>query len=232
MTLKSFGCSFVFGSDLDDAACVPGTIVPSKKTWPALLSTYLEQPYECYARPGSGNLQILETVLNQIAVSNSADFFVIGWTWIDRFDYCDAEFDPRKKPTFWNTIMPVDSTDLAQVYYRDLHSEYRDKFTSLSYIRLAIDTLNQKGIPFLMTYMDRLLFDQRWHTSPAMMDLQSYVQPYMTEFENKTFLEWSRAHGYPETEAWHPLEEAHQAAGDYMIKVFDKQKTISHCRPV
>ena len=128
--------------------------------------------------------------------------------------------------------MPVDSTDLAQVYYRDLHSEYRDKFTSLSYIRLAIDTLNQKGIPFLMTYMDRLLFDQRWHTSPAMMDLQSYVQPYMTEFENKTFLEWSRAHGYPETEAWHPLEDAHRAAGDYMIKVFDKQKTIAHCHPV
>ena len=232
MTLKSFGCSFVFGSELDDATCVPGTVIPSKKTWLARLAQHLNYSYDCRAWPGSGNLQILETVLNQIAVSDPTDLFVIGWTWIDRFDYCDAEFDPRKKPTPWNTIMPVDSTDLAQVYYRDLHSEYRDKFTSLSYIRLAIDTLNQKGIPFLMTYMDRLLFDQRWHTSPAMMDLQSYVQPYMTEFENKTFLEWSRAHGYPETEAWHPLDQAHQAAGNYMIKVFDKKNTNAHCRLV
>ena len=231
MKLKSFGCSFIFGSELSDDGRNGPYATPSQLTWPAHLAQHLGRDYECYARAGSGNLQILEAILNQAANSNKSDLFVVGWTWIDRFDYYPANpTTPSRSP--WRTIMPIDTDSLAKVYYRDLHSEYRDKFTSLSYIRLAIDTLNQKGIPFIMTYMDRLLFDQKWHTSPAVMDLQSYVQPYMTEFENKTFLEWSRAHGYPEKEAWHPLEEAHQAAGDYMIKVFDKQKTISHCRPV
>jgi hypothetical protein len=127
--------------------------------------------------------------------------------------------------------MPVDTDPLANTYYRDLHSEYRDKFTCLSYIKLAIDTLNQKNIPFIMTYMDELLFDQRWHITLALLDLQEYVKPYMTAFEGQSFLEWSRSQGYAETAAWHPLEDAHKAAGDYMIKVFDKQNTSDCWHP-
>ena len=48
----------------------------------------------------------------------------------------------------------------------------------------------------------------------------------MTQFQGRTFLDWSRNHGYPESELLHPLEQAHQAASDYMITVFDKQKII------
>ena len=75
--------------------------------------------------------------------------------------------------------------------------------------------------------MDELLFDQQWHTTAAVTDLQEYIKPQMTTFENKTFLDWSRDNGYPETAAWHPLDEAHRAAADYIIKVFDKQNIIS-----
>jgi hypothetical protein len=166
-------------------------------------------------------------VLNQAAVSNSSDLFVIGWTWIDRFDYYPVNpGTPGRSP--WRTIMPIDTDKLAQVYYRDLHSEYLDKFTCLSYIKLAVDTLNQKGIKFIMTYMDDLLFDQRWHkhNTLSVIDLQKYVKPFMYTFEDKTFLNWSRANNYPETKAWHPLEEAHRAAANYIINVFDKQNTI------
>ena len=222
MNLKSFGCSFIFGSELSDAVCVPGNVIPSKNTWPAHLARHLQATYTCFARPGAGNLQILEQVLNQSANSNNSDLFVVNWTWIDRFDYYSSAA-PNQNP--WQTIMPVDTDNLAKIYYRDLHSEYRDKFTSLVYIKLAIDTLDQKGIPFIMTYMDNLLFDQRWHTTPAVLDLQAYIKPRMTAFEEQTFLEWSRSHGYSETTAWHPLEEAHTAAGDYIIKVFDTRKT-------
>ena len=74
--------------------------------------------------------------------------------------------------------------------------------------------------------MDELLFDQRWHTTPAVTDLQEYIKPYMTNCEGKNFLEWSRNNSYPETRSHHPLEEAHAAAGNYIIKVFDKQNTI------
>jgi hypothetical protein len=221
MRLKSFGCSFIFGSELNDAVYVPGNVNSSKNTWPAHLARHLNATYTCFANPGAGNLQILEQVLNQAPNSNSLDLFVVNWTWIDRFDYYSAV--PNQNP--WQTIMPVDADNIAKVYYRDLHSEYRDKFTSLGYIKLAIDILDQKGIPFIMTYMDNLLFDQRWHTTPAVLDLQGYIKPRTTTFEGQTFLDWSRLNGYPETATWHPLESAHQAAGDYVIKIFDQ--TIS-----
>jgi len=208
MNLKSFGCSFIFGSELADER----NNLPSKLTWPAHLATRLGYDYQCYASSGAGNLQILEQVLNQ-STTNSQDLFVIGWTWIDRFDYYPA----TPGINLWRTIMPVDTDNLATVYYRDLHSEYRDKFTCLSYIKLTIDTLRQKNISFIMTYMDELLFDQRWHTTPAVIDLQNYIKPYMTTFDGKSFLDWSRCNGYPETKAWHPLEEAHRAAGEYII---------------
>ena len=76
-----------------------------------------------------------------------------------------------------------------------------------------------------MTYMDQLVFDKQWHVSASILALQSYVQSYMTTFEGQTFLDWSRKHKYKESLAWHPLEQAHQAAADYMITVVDKQNT-------
>jgi hypothetical protein len=213
--VKSFGCSFVFGSELADTVCNANKLQPSQLTWPALLARHVQLDCKCYARPGSGNLQILEQILNQAAVPDTA-IFVISWTWIDRFDYCQSETGRHN----WKTIMPVDQDDTAQIYYRNLHSEYRDKFTNLSYIKLAIDTLTQKQIPFIMTYMDELLFDQRWNTSAAVTDLQQYAYPYMTKFDGMTFLDWSRKHGYPETSNWHPLEQAHAEAAD-LIKSYN-----------
>jgi hypothetical protein len=99
-------------------------------------------------------------------------------------------------------------------------------------MKLIIDTLKQKRIPFVMTYMDQLVFDKKWHVSPAVHDLQDYIQPQMTTFERQTFLDWSRQHGYPESVDWHPLEQAHRAAADYMISVFDKQKIIGPVQQV
>jgi hypothetical protein len=228
MILKSFGCSFIFGSELaDDGRNLP-TPTPSNFTWPAHLARHLNYDYQCYARPGSGNLQIAERVLSHATnVDNS--MFVIGWTWIDRFDYTNSTISnspQASKWTNWRTIMPVDETTLAKTYYQGLHTEYRDKLTTLMSIRLVIDTLKQKNIPFLMTYMDDLIFDQRWNTTPAVTDLQEYIKPYMTTFEGQSFLNWSRKNGHSITKLGHPLEEAHTVAGDYIINVFDKQKTI------
>ena len=230
MKLKSFGCSFIFGSELADDGRDSPYATPSQLTWPAHLAQHLNYNYQCYARPGAGNLQILEQILNQAAV-NDNNLFVIGWTWIDRFDYYPVNpATPSRSP--WRTIMPVDTDPLANTYYRELHSEYRDKFTCLSYIKLAIDTLNQKNIPFIMTYMDDLLFDQRWHTTPAVIDLQNYVKPHMTTFEGQTFLDWSKSQKFKISPTLHPLEVAHRAAGDYMIKVFDTKNIIDPIQSV
>jgi hypothetical protein len=225
MKLKSFGCSFIFGSDLADDGRNGTFATPSQFTWPAHLARHLGRNYECYARPGSGNLQILERMLNQAAISANTDLFVIGWTWIDRFDYYDSNYDPSTKRTPWSTVMPIDESDVAKTYYKHLHSEYRDKFSCLSYIKLAIDTLNQRGIPFVMTHMDELLFDQRWHISPSVTELQHYIKPHITTFDGQTFLDWSRSNGHPESDTWHPLESAHQAAFELIQTNFD---TILH----
>jgi len=218
MQLKSFGCSFIFGTDLADVDAHLGEpyAPPSKSTWPALIAHYLGYKYQCYARPGSGNLRILERLLTYSSNADVNDLFIIGWSWIDRFDYT---VDPIGREhvydlagdNVWRTVMPVDTNTCARAYYRDLHSQFRDKLSNLIYIKTAIDTLQQKNIPFIMTYVDELLFETAWHTTPAITDLQNYIKPHLTKFENKTFLDFSKEKGFPISETLHPLEAAHQA---------------------
>jgi hypothetical protein len=77
MKLTSFGCSFIFGSELNDSSITAGNLIPSKHTWPAHLAQHLNATYECHARPGAGNLQILEKILNQASNKVDHDLFVI-----------------------------------------------------------------------------------------------------------------------------------------------------------
>lgn len=231
MILKSFGCSFIFGTDLQDDGRGEPYATPSQYTWPSLLARHLGYDYQCHARPGSGNLRILEKIIS-ISTQESA-VFVIGWSWIDRFDYT---IDPTGKDhvydlagnNLWRTIMPIETDRRAINYYRDLHSQYRDKLSNLIYIKTAIDLLKEKQIPFIMTYTDELLFETRWHTNSAIHDLQRYIQPYMTKFENQTFLDWSKKKGFPISETLHPLEQAHEGA----FKVLCKQNTIDRLHHV
>jgi hypothetical protein len=222
MDLKSFGCSFIFGSDLSDCNYNPPEPKESLLTWPAHLAKKLSYNYQCYARPAAGNLQIAEKIINQSAASPDG-FYVISWSWIDRFDYYNQPLHPWQP---WKTLTPGNSDQLAETYYKNLHSEYRDKLSNLMYIKLVIDILHQRNIPFIMTYMDELLFDTKYNTSPAITALQDYIEPYMTRFEGKTFLDWSRNKGYPESAGWHPLEAAHSAAADIIIRAVDKQNTV------
>lgn len=204
MRLKSFGCSFIFGSELADDGRDGPYAKASRLTWPALLANKLGMEYDCYARPGAGNLRIAERVLSQ-AACNEPNLYVIGWTWIDRFDYTD-------KNDQWSTITPTTDTDLSHVYYRDLHSQYRDKLTSLMAIRTCIDVLNKKQCPFIMTYMDDLLWETQWHATPAVTDCQDYIRSYLKNFDGLNFLDWARKNNYPISDMLHPLEPAHSHA--------------------
>jgi hypothetical protein len=225
MMLKSFGCSFIFGTDLSDDGADGSWATPSQLTWPALLSQHLKYDYRSYAWPGSGNLQILEKLLSQSAVDQSS-FYVVGWTWIDRFDYVTPipphPYSPNKVGLdYWNTLVPTACSSDAEVYYKNLHSQYQDKLTTLTYIKTAIDIFKQKNISFIMTYMDELIFETEWHTTPAVVDLQDYIRPYMTTFDGKNFLEFSKEKGFPISETLHPLETAHQAAFELIQPTFD-----------
>jgi hypothetical protein len=234
MNLKSFGCSFIYGSELSDEVLWDKTVgrnpKHSKSTWPAHLARHLNYNYLCYARPGAGNLQIAERALTHLATNEQA-LFVINWSFIDRFDYFMLDNPNKFYDNEWNewaTLMPIDETDISKIYYKQLHSELRDKLTTLMSVKLVVDTLKQKNCPFIMTYMDDLMFDKRWHTTPAITDIQDYIRPHMTQFDGLTLQQWSKKNGYPITSVGHPLEQAHAAAGQLMIKVFDTQNTNDH----
>lgn len=223
MKLKSFGCSFIFGTDLhDDGRDLPYATF-SRHTWPALLAQHLGYVYECYAEPGAGNLQIWENIANAIASKEHA-LYVIGWTWIDRFDYIEDHGirSPARSPrwlgrTPWKTIMPIDQDSTAEIYYRELHSEHLDKMKSLLYVKSAIDLLVQNRCQFIMTSMDDLLLDQRWNFSQGMLPMQEFVRPYLSSFNGQTFLEHSRTNGHEISATLHPLESAHRDAADLLI---------------
>ena len=117
MKLKSFGCSFIFGSELSDDGRNGGYATGSQLTWPALLAKHYGYDYRTYARPGSGNLQIADRVLDQIANVEKA-FYIIGWTWIDRFDYVSDSATEwlRNDSQRWTTIMPIDTTEIGRAH--------------------------------------------------------------------------------------------------------------------
>lgn len=211
MRLKSFGCSFIFGTDLHDDSRQAAKATPSNYTWPALLAKQHGWDYTCYARPGAGNLEILERLLSQLTDTEPA-VYVVGWTWIDRFSYIGNNNQWFRSP--WKSLMPVDTDTVSTTYYRHLHTEMRDKLTSLLNVRTAIDTLKTSGNPFIMTYMDDLMFDQRWNNTPAITALQGYCQPYMTRFNDKNFLEYAKEKGFDISATLHPLETAHQSAAE------------------
>jgi hypothetical protein len=216
MKIKSFGCSFVFGTDLhDDGRNLPHAC-PSQHTWPALLARHLGYEYKCYARPGAGNLQIWEKIANEIASRESA-LYVIGWTWIDRFDYIKENATNWFNGTRWKTIMPIDQDTTAEMYYRDLHSEHLDKMKSLIYVKSAVDLLLQNRCQFIMTSMDELLMDQSCNLSSGMYPMQEFLEPYISSFDTKNFLDYSRDNGHPISATSHPLESAHRDAADLVI---------------
>jgi hypothetical protein len=209
--IKSFGCSFVYGSDLADDARGRIGAPPSQVTWPALIAQQKNWDYNCYAHPGRGNSFILDQVLQQSCQDESV-VFVIGWSWIDRYDYIDG-------CELWQTLRPSQNTAESHFYFKNLHSQYLDKLKTLTYVKTAIDVLVQRNIPFVMTYMDELLLEKEWHTTSATEYLQHYVEPYLTTFDGDTFLIWSQNQGYKISDALHPLEAAHAAAARYMNRL-------------
>ena len=194
---------------------MPDTIEPkrtcSQLTWPARLSRELNLRYECYARPGCGNFSIANQVLDQLATAEPT-LYVVNWSFIDRFDFVDQEHTDGR----WETLRPGKRNHPhSDFYYRNLHCELRDKLHSLQLIKLVTLELQASGQPFVMTYMDHLIFDQRWHTTPGMLQQQQFLKPIMLHWElpdqtpvNWAF--WAAQIGHPVTDSGHLLKTGHE----------------------
>lgn len=210
-SLKSFGCSFLFGTDLPD--CVPeNNQQHSLLTYPAIIAQRLGLPYACRAWGGIGNLAIMHRILS--AIESRAlvkqNLWIINWTYIDRFDYTIAE-----------TLRPGDRDDKSQFYFRNLQSDLTDKQRNLSYIYTAIKALSEEKIPFLMTSMDSLLLETDYHVTPGIRFLQKQVSSHITTFEGTDFLNWSKGRGLALGPTGHPLQQAHLQAADLLMPVIE-----------
>lgn len=216
--IASFGCSLTFGTELQDDDIDLPVPTASQLTWPALIAKHFGRDYRCCARGGAGNLNILQNILSVIS-GRRPEFgpflWIVNWTFIDRFDMLKSTNDPPY--TSWSTIRPNDTTAAGQMYYRELHTEIRDKLASLIHFKVAKDVLLQYNIPFVMTCVDDLAFDTKWNIDPVILMLQQELRPYIQDFEGRNFLDWSRHRGFEITEAGHPLEEAHAAAAELML---------------
>jgi hypothetical protein len=200
MKIKIFGCSFMAGTDL----------LSNELVWPALIARDMGLEVENFAFPGIGNLRIMESVLNH---ADPDSFNIIGWSWIDRFDFLSCTTET------WATLRPVLDHELAPFYFKHYHGQYRDMLTNLAYVTAAIDFLEHAKCQFLMTAIDRLMFEsvrQDWHPPGAVHAMQTRVVPYITWFEKMTFLEWAKDQSFDISTSLHPLELAHRAAADLM----------------
>ena len=197
----------MWGSELPDA-----DLFPSQLSWPALLADHLGMPHQCLASPGCGNLQIAEQILNH--VDQEQAFFVINWTYIDRFDYANPNNDK------WSTLRPGAKDSLAEHYYRNLHSQYKDKLTTLMHIKLCVDAMLKAGHEFRMTYMDHLILETQWHISPAVTSLQECIRPHLLQFDQRNMLEYSHDRGHAVGHLQHPLEAAHKDLFQYALTNF------------
>ena len=220
MKIKCFGCSFAFGSELEfvdkdiNQSLVPGGHTePCHASWPLLVAEHYQVPFENFAFPGVGNLRIMEQVLSQAELDDPA-VFLINWTWLDRFDFITSTEE------IWETLRPGEDSTLHKTYYKNFYKQYHTMLTNASYINTAINVLNAKNIQFCMTLIDSTLLDPidpNWQDPYALRVLQKFIRPHITWFDGMDFLSWSRHNNYPVSKLWHPLEQAHQAAADYMI---------------
>lgn len=202
MKIQSFGCSFLAGSDLQSP----------EHTWPAVIARELGISHENHAWPGVGNLYIMTKVLTHARPDAVA---VINWTFIDRFDFCSAANEQ------WHTLRPSLDHAHGPYYFANLHGQYRDMLTSLTCVNTAVDFLIANGVPFVMTYLDDLLFetvDPSWHDPRAVSYLQARLKPHVTDFGGESFLTWSQNQGFEISDRLHPLARAHSAAASHWIE--------------
>lgn len=240
----SFGDSFIFGDELldDFGTTIPTCVVQqssdypekykiliqravgqrpeafneraSQSTWPALVSKDLNIPYECYAISGASNQTILRQLLTHLDNLTADDLVVIGWTFIDRWDfYYNDE---------WVTIRPDTEHEVSKIYFKYVQSELWDKWETLKSISLVQTLLKERGINFLMTCQDTLINDANYNIDTYIDTLRNIVRNDIVWFDNCGFNEWAK--GYPRGKNGHPLEEAHQAAFEYIRENYDFTK--------
>jgi len=209
--LHAFGDSFTFGSDLKDCDTSYGNKIHSENTWPSLLANSKSLNYVCHAYPGETNQTMVRRFFGNVHLIDSDDFVVVNWTWINRWDFYNTNDNK------WEHLRPdTEDNIFFENYIKYFQSELWDKLETLKAINLVQSFLKNKNIKFIMTCIDKLAFDDRWHCPKYIENLQDIVRDDIQWFEGMGFYDWAKTNNYKISDKWHPLEEAHRDAFKYI----------------
>jgi hypothetical protein len=217
----AFGDSFTRGDELADCpADLPFRY--SQSTWPALIAKSLNCDYKCCAIGGRGNQWISWQVASRIKQDT---LYIVNWSWFERFDYVDVATDE------WITTHPRHEDKLDHYFYRNLDSDIWNLHRNLQQIHSTISLLKQNNVNFIMTCLDThyslTYHDMRppgsntvW--TNAVSNLQEQIIPNIVDFEDMSFLEWSKHNSFELGPTGHPLEKAHAEAANYILDKCNK----------
>lgn len=223
----AFGDSFTWGSDMADTMRIAEfNQLPeeerkvqqfherySRSTWQAKLATKLGLDYKCLAVQGCSNQTIVRTFFENVQAIQPGDLISVNFTWRDRYDFFDNEEHT------WHTVRPSGTEDVKyyELYYKHLHSSHWDQIESLKAINLIIGYLKLNNIDFIATCIDDLIYNDPYHNTHPIQVLQDVHKDDIKWFADKGFHQWSKDNNFPISPMWHPLEEAHEAALDYIL---------------
>jgi len=230
-SVVAVGDSFTRGDELAD--CPEQAIHPyrasfSRQTWPALIARSLNIDYSAEAVGGRGNQWI-----SFIASGNSLEqdtLLVVNWSWFERFDYVDSHRDDT-----WWTIHPRHENNIDHYFYKHIDNDIWNLYRNLQQMHSTIQLFKQNNIKFVMTCLDPgytntlcdirpdsysrdRIFGTEAKWIAAIDQLHKKVVPHILDFEGQTFLEWSHSNNFKCGPNGHPLEDAHAAAADYLLK--------------
>ena len=151
--LVAFGCSNTFGRSLPDDA---DGYVPSKYSWPFLLSKLFDIEILNLGIPGASNKQILYNILNYNFKQNNVVFVL--WTYPNRHCIIHSKNSVEK---IGNWLMPFKK---SKTFFKMFYTEYDQKITDCFYYNLANLYLQQKKIKhiFLIPNNKCINLDINW----------------------------------------------------------------------
>ena len=224
--VQAFGDSFTAGTELADGPIGEQTDdqVHSVYTWPALIAKAWNIEYRCNETGGIGNQRISHKVFERYLISGNLNqsFYIINWTWFERFDYVDSEQNT------WQTLHPRHTGDLEHFFYKHIDSDLWNMIRNLQIIHSTIKFLEDNRVDFVMTCLDPQIFtrDRPEEFNKIISPLQNAVYPYFVNFDNMTFLEWSNKNKFSCGPGGHPLEEAHKEAAKIIEPTVKSRTTI------
>ncbi len=143
---------------------------------------------------------------------------------IENIDLKNNDFSRQLKETLnKKSKISIDYQKQLESMYIEYISdnEMMNKFNSLQSIYCATTFLLNKGIKFVQTNMDNEIFETKWFCDGYIQELQKFILPHMSSFNDLNFLDWSRKNNFKVTEpGWHPLDDAHEAAAEYWLPTY------------